>query len=583
MNPTPARVLPLCTQPPEGDRVGTLLTLMAHARGCRTPAEVAEFLDPAPGLRNPLPAMRDTAKAVARMIAAIRRGEAITLFSDYDCDGVTSAAQCVNLLRAAGHKNYRVYIPDRFVEDYGITAAAAARCLQEQHPALIVATDCGSTATAELGWLQQQGVEVIVLDHHPVGPAVDHPAFAHLNPKADPGLAGNPAVQDASRLSAAGLAFFFCQLVAAEMQIPWDQETNLLMAGLGTYVDVMPLAGTNRALVKHSLALANSPVIRKLPGLTALLDATGWSGRRITDYTYGFILGPCLNATGRMTHARASLQLVCSLSGGSARERALVLTASNNDRKAQQERIYREAIVQAEQLLAEAPQTQALVLANAEWHPGIVGIVAGKIRERFHRPVIVLARLESGIWKGSGRSMAAVDLGGLATRAATEGIVTGGGGHAMACGVKLTDAQLDPFRRWFPDQVAQLAPDLTPTYEVIGNADWLSGEEWTEFFTRGAPFGQGNPRPLLLVEADDLRWGPEPATKRDGAIWALKAGLGTAHHRDLTVTWTDMDQARLILAPEQKVRLFVEFSRHGATSGRHYDNWYVHHGELRAA
>ena len=583
MNPREARITPLCPAVPDGDRVTALLGLLARARGCRTEAEAAAFLDPAPPIANPLPALRDTRKAVDRLAWAIRGGEKITIFSDYDCDGVTSAAQCVNLLRAAGYTNYRVYIPDRFIEDYGLTAEAVERCLNEQHPSLIVATDCGSAAAGVLETLKTRGIDVIVLDHHQIKMGAAHPAYAHLNPKCDPGYAADATVQDAARMSAAGLAYFFCQLVAEQLCLPWDPEANLLLAGLGTYVDVMPLVGLNRALVKHSLRLANSDVVNRLPGITALLQAAGWSNRAVTDYTYGFILGPCLNATGRMAHARASLQLLCSRDPAAARERARQLTAANQERKQVQEGICREAFEQAEKRLAADPETRLLAVCNPDWHSGIVGIVAGRLRERFNRPAIVLGRLENGIWKGSGRSVDSIDLGAIALEAVQAGVISGGGGHGMACGVKLADAQLDGFLAWLARRATKISADLTPVFEVIGDADWLTADQWCEFFTRGAPFGQGNPRPLVLLEAADLAWGPEPATKQGGAIWALKAGYVTSTHRELTVVWPDLDRARRVLAPEQKVRLVLDFSRSNGSNGHRYDNWYVQHGEPRAA
>jgi single-stranded-DNA-specific exonuclease len=577
----PARISRLCPARPDQDAVTTLLAVLAGARGCGTPAEVQAFLDPAPAVENPLPVLRETRRAVDRLAWAMRAGETVTIFSDYDCDGVTSAAQCVNLMRAAGYTNYRVYIPDRFIEDYGLTAAALDRCLNEQHPTLILATDCGSGARDELRVLKARGVDVIVLDHHQVGPGGDHPAYAHLNPKADPAFASSATVQEAARMSAAGLTYFFCQLVAAELGVAWDAEANLLLAGLGTYVDVMPLTGLNRGLVKHSLRLANSPVVQRLPGIVALLQATGWSGRSVTDYTYGFILGPCLNATGRMTHARASLSLLCSRDPAAAQERARALTASNQERKQVQDGVCREAFAQAAQIMAEDPATKILALSAPHWHSGIVGIVAGRVRERFHRPVIALGRLDHGIWKGSGRSVDTVDLGSLVAQAVQAGVVAGGGGHPMACGVKLSDAQLPGFLAWIRERAQRLEADLTPSFEVIGDAGWLTGDQWLDFFTRGAPFGQGNPRPLIVLDADDLAWGPEMATKHDGSAWALRAGFAAPGLGELTVVWTDMDRARLVLAPGQKVRLMLEFSRGTGSNGRRYDNWYVQRGEHR--
>lgn len=578
-----AQISPICPEIPSSadDRLAWMLTALARARGCKSADEVGAFLDPLPPLVNPLLELSDIDKALRRIEQALKEGEAITIFGDYDCDGVTSVAQWINLFRAAGHTNYRVYIPDRFIEDYGLTPAAVEKCLSSQKPRLIIAVDCGSTSIEALELLKSKGVDVIVIDHHQVHSDELHPSFAHLNPKGDPRLSTSTALQDAALMSAAGLVFFVADRLAELAGIAkWDRVANLLLAGLGTYVDVMPLLGTNRALVKHSLAIANTPAIHRVIGLSSLLEANGWRGKKVTEYTYGFVLGPSINATGRLAHAKTSLSLLCALRPETARARAKDLVVSNNERKKIQDGICKEAFAQAEQILAAVPETKILVLYGKDWHTGIVGIVAGKIRERFGRPAIVMARLENGFWKGSGRSIPDVDIGGFVKRAVDAGIITAGGGHAMACGVKLLDGQVADFVSWVGDQGALLQTDLVAVHEVVGDADWLTTDQWVDFFNRGAPFGQGNPRPALFIRNAQSIWGPEAARKSDGTVWALRAGIRTPAHPAMTVTWTDLHKARLVLAPDQRIELACTFARNQGADGRLFDNWNVIYGEL---
>lgn len=560
--------------------VPQLLRNLALARGCSTIEQVKEFLNPQPALHNPLLELADLEKALERTVRAIRSGEAITIFGDYDCDGVTSTAQFVNLLRASGHTNWRCYIPDRFIEDYGLTIPAVEACLNTQKPALIIAVDCGSSAIEALEFLRAKSVDVIVLDHHQVHHAGPHPSFAHLNPKGDPRIESSALLQDAARMSAAGLCYFFCSLVADRAQLAWDKDANLVLGGLGTYVDVMPLVGTNRALVKHSVRLANGATLRKIPGLLALVEQTGWYGRPITEFTFGFVLGPCLNATGRLTHAKASLNLLCAQTTERAVERAKELVEANAERKSIQDGILSEAIQQAETVVKADPDTKVLVLYGSKWHTGVVGIVAGRIRERFNRPTIVMARLDNGYWKGSGRSVPSFDIGSFVTAAVREKVLTSGGGHAAACGVKLTDEQIAGFVMWTKDRSSQITADFSPEFEVAGDLDWLAPEEWAQFFHAGAPWGQGNPRPAIVAPSVEIAWGPEPRKRRDQTVWCLQAGLRTGTADPVVVTCDNLDLARHLLAPEQKLYLLLEFSRTVGQDGRRFDNWRVAHGEI---
>lgn len=560
--------------------VDALLDSLARARGCSTDEEVQRFLNGSEDLHNPLDRLTAIERAVDRVLLAIRNGENITIFGDYDCDGVTSSAQCINLLRAARHSKYRVYIPDRFIEDYGLTMDAVTSCIDSQNPKLIIAVDCGSTSFDALRFLRERGIDVIVLDHHQVEDCDEHPAFAHLNPKGDPRLASDPVLQDAVRMSAAGLAFFFCWKVAERGGFPWDLDANLILAGFGTYADVMPMVGINRELVRRALMHANSHTINRVPGLVELLKANNYT-KAITEHTFGFILGPCFNAAGRLTHAKASLSLACAITNEKAKELAVELLAQNNERKRIQESILAEATAQASAIMSAAPETKVLILYGRDWHTGVIGIVAGRIRERFHRPTIVLARLDTGFWKGSGRSIPTIDIGSFVRDAVREKVITGGGGHSNACGVKMTDEELPEFIGWVKENAGRLSNDLVPRLEVVGNVDLLSADEWETFYRLGAPFGQGNPRPFVLAEAPILKWGPEPAFKADReTVWGVKASFTTTVHKNLNVVHTVPTEGMTLIAPQTPLRLVLDFSRSEGKDGRVWDNWKIVHGEI---
>lgn len=573
--PLPWMAEPILPDTPMEPRA--LLHAYAQLRGAKTEGEIEAFLSPSPALTNPLVAMSGLSRAIHRVSQAIEKGETITVFGDYDCDGVTSSVLVRDVLLAAGHPTGSLwcYIPDRMIEGYGLSLKAASACIERQHPTLIIAVDCGSNSFETIAWLKGQGIDVIVIDHHSVLPSPEgkHPAYAHLNPKAEFGL--NPALtQDATTLSAAGLCYFFAESIASVLEVPtWERDRALILGGLGSLVDVMPLVGTNRALVKYALALANNPdVLRSIPGLAALGMASKL--KAFSTYAFGFVVGPCLNASGRLEHARTAVQLLSTRRIEKAKPLAEQLVATNNERKQIQERILDEATAQAAQFMEAWPETKVLFLAQEDWHPGIVGIVAGRIREQFRRPAIVAARMEDGFWKGSARSIPGFDLGALVTKAVAAGILAGGGGHAAAAGVKFTAEQHPKIHEWLLRETRDIEIETVTTYPILGDADGLPVDESAEVLEALSPFGMGNPTPYFTLENAVLCWGPKELTRRsDSSVWALKAGFRT-RIGTLFVTWANEEQARAVWREGANYRMVLRFSRSNNAQGV-FDEWTV--------
>ncbi len=507
-----------------------VLVKFASARGCSETTQAAEFLAPDISkveIRNSFSQLRDFPRAAERVFRAIEKKERISLFSDYDTDGVTSVVEMRDFLLAAGHPNekLRIFIPDRFEQDYGLTLKAIKSVVEIHQPQLMIITDCGSNSFDSLAILRTAGVDTIVLDHHDVHapPGGVHPATAHLNPKGDAPFGSHGEHAELCRLCAAGLAFMFCDALAKLRPCAtWDRDRALILAGLGTLVDVMPLVGVNRVLVRKSLQLINRPEIRaRVPGLGAMREVFGI--QITTPYSYGFQIGPALNASGRMAHARKAVQLLAASNIAEAWPLAQELVTANKTRKAVQQSILTEAIDAADQTLLDEPATKLLMLCAPHWHQGIVGIVAGRIRELYSRPVIVCGQNDAGYWKGSGRSVPGFDLGGLVGEAFKAGLITSGGGHAAAAGLKYTREQRAHFEAWLRHRMAGVTLDTTPEYDILGHADEFSVPTWVTILDRLEPFGAGNPKPFFLVES--ARLADDQGTK---LARADGAGCGTS-------------------------------------------------------
>jgi single-stranded-DNA-specific exonuclease len=457
--------------------------------------QCAQFL--APSLRDSLPdplQFKDMAEAVARLEAALRKTETIAIFGDYDVDGATAAALLWRFLTAAGGKLV-VYIPDRQREGYGPNATALQK-LRADGAAIAITVDCGITAHAALDAAAACGLDMIVVDHHLGEPTLPR-AVAVINPNRldESGQCRN--------LAAVGVAFLLAVALNRRLrESGWYSDARpepdlmalLDLVALGTICDVVALTGLNRALVTQGLK-----VIRRRGniGLAALADIAK-VGERLDAYHAGFILGPRINAGGRVGASDLGVRLLSTEDVVEARNIAAQLNQLNDERRAIEARVLEEAIAQVD----GGGKIGPLVFAVSEnWHPGVVGIVASRLKERYNRPACV-ASIAAGQAKGSGRSLTGVDLGSAVIAARQAGLLVNGGGHAMAAGFTADLAKLDAFRDFLGARVSEAIGDAEPVPELSIDGALSANAATPEFaaiLDKLAPFGSGNSEPRLAL------------------------------------------------------------------------------------
>ena len=455
-------------------------------KGFNTVDEVQAFLQPRlKSLTDPfsLPNMK---AAVTRILAALDRRERIVLFGDYDVDGVTSLALLAETLRAYGAIP-DLFLPLRMEEGYGLSHDSVQRCIQQFHPQLLIALDCGTSSGAEIVDLRKRGVEVIVLDHHEPKSALPE-CVAVVNPKVDP---GSPL----HYLCSVGIVFKLCHALLKTRPIDFDLKSKLDLVALGTVADIVPLHGENRTLVQRgAIEIARST----RPGLKKLIEVSGVRPPIFTE-DIGYRLGPRLNAAGRLSTAEKSLRLLLTPDETEATELAAFLDKQNRARQEVEKRI----LAAAEDKIAkefDPSRDAAIVVFERDWHPGVLGIVASRIAHKYHRPAIVIGLDENGVGKGSGRSIEGFNLVQTLTRCADR--IDKYGGHEMAAGLTVQEKNLDLFAKQFR-QVARdllsdedLQPRLRLDHEISFaelNFDFLGWHEMLQ------PFGNGNPQPLFLA------------------------------------------------------------------------------------
>ena len=475
-----------------------LLARVLAARGADVGSSPA-YLDPK--LRNSMPdpnILADMAPAVERLARAIERQETIAILGDYDVDGAASAALVAGYLRAAGVE-FLIHIPDRLTEGYG-PSLEAVRMIAGSGAKLLVTVDCGSGSGGPLSEAARLGLDTLIIDHHQIELPFP-PAVAIVNPNRPDDLSG------LGHLCAAGVAFMVLVAVHRRLKAAgfWDgrDPPDLLAAldlvALGTVADVVPLIGLNRALVVKGLSVMRC---RERPGLAALFDVAGANGPP-TVFQLGFLVGPRINAGGRIGDAALGARLLLTRDVTEAQRIATVLDELNRDRRA----IEIEALerAEAEALLAlEADQADPVLVAAAEgWHPGIVGLVAARLRERFERPAFAIA-LSGGIGTGSGRSIPGVDLGRVVRAAVGSGLLLRGGGHAMAAGVTIEAAKLDAFRHFLRarlgDEVMVRRQDAALVIDTTLSANGATPDLLAALEAAG-PFGAGSPEPVVALPA----------------------------------------------------------------------------------
>ncbi len=454
----------------------------------------------APTLRDQMPdpaTLVDMDKAAERLAAAVDAAEPIAIFGDYDVDGATSSALLARFFGAIGTP-VRVYIPDRIQEGYGPNAPALLR-LRAEGIKLVVTVDCGITAFEPLAEAKAAGLEIVVVDHHGAEPRLPE-AVAVVNPNRLDDTSGQGA------LAAVGVSFLLAIAVnrrlrdtgwyAAKGRAEPDLLALLDLVALGTVADVVPLTGLNRALVVQGLKVMAR---RGNAGLAALSDVA-----RIDEkpgaFHAGFLLGPRVNAGGRVGEAGLGARLLMTNDADEALRLAQQLDGYNSERRGIEAVVLEEASTQAEQTHDGGG---IVFVASEGWHPGVIGIVAARLKDRFNRPAIVIA-LDGGTGKGSGRSIEGVDLGSAIIAARQQGLLINGGGHRMAAGLTVEAARLDELKAFLAARIdAEIAAGaIVPTLNIDGAISVAGATtELVETLDRLAPFGAGNPEPRFAVSA----------------------------------------------------------------------------------
>ena len=453
--------------------------------------DAAVFLDPK--LRTTLPdpsILQDADKAAARILDGIAAKETIWIFSDYDVDGGTSAAQMIRWGRALGYE-FELYIPDRIKEGYGPTAAAFDT-LKAQGADLVITLDCGAAAYEALRHAASIDLPVIVVDHHLMGDDTP-PAFAIVNPNRSDDTSG------LGHLAAAGVTFML--LVALQrtaksrgMEIDFNLTSLLGLTALGTICDVVSLTGINRTFVRQGLKVLSR---NDNVGVAALADIADIAPP-YTVYHAGFVIGPRLNAGGRIGQANMGAELLSTENTQTAYGHAAELHRVNQDRRDMQDKILSEALT-----LAEAKsENPVIVVAMKDWHAGIIGIVAGRLKDRFEKPAIVIGIDEDGLAKGSGRSIKGVNLGQAISDAKAAGLLLSGGGHAMAGGLTIDTSKIDDFEAFLAETLAEDVSDATANPST--NIDALLSvtavsTDILDTIKGIGPYGMGNPLPVFAL------------------------------------------------------------------------------------
>jgi single-stranded-DNA-specific exonuclease len=461
-------------------------------RGYDTPQLAREFLSATMEQQHDPFLFPDMDKAVHRLKQALDGGEKILIYGDYDVDGVTSTAMLMRWLKSL-KADVTWHIPHRIHDDYGVNEKAV-RAAAREGVSLILTADCGITAVKEVVVANELGVDVIVTDHHEPSDTLP-PAVAVINPKR------HDTNYPFADLAGVGVAF---KLATAYMRTFSPQhETGLQRAfldlvSLGTVADVMPLVGENRLIVREGLKLI--PHTKKL-GLRALLSTNSLHGKPITAYHIGFVLGPRLNAAGRMDTARKAADLLLTIDEQEAAQLAQQLNQANRERQEEEKRIFEEAVKMVE---GDGALPPALVLGSPHWHRGIVGLVASRLVERFYRPTLLIA-FDGDVGKGSGRSIEAFHLLDALRRCSHH--LEKCGGHRLAAGLAVKVDKFPVFREAFCQVAGELlsADDLRRRVTIDCE---LSGSDLTprlvEELHQLEPFGSGNPQPTLCLRRAEV-------------------------------------------------------------------------------
>ncbi len=461
-----------------------------------TPDETERFLDPT--IRDLLPnpaSLTDMERAAERIAKAIRNREKVAIFGDYDVDGASSSALLKRFLAFYGIEA-EIYIPDRIFEGYGPNPEAM-RELVARGASLIVTVDCGTNSAPSIDAALRAGAEVVVLDHHQVGGPLPM-AVAVVNPNREDDLSGQ------GHLCAAGVVFLTLVQTARVLRIerPQDAQPDLLsmldLVALATICDVVPLTGINRAFVVKGLVAARQ---QKNVGLAALARVAR-IGEPIGTFHLSFLIGPRINAGGRIGDAALGSRLLATEDPVEAGQVAETLDRLNQERQAMEQQMLAEARAEADAELAGGAGPAIIVTASQQWHPGIVGLLASRLKDHARRPAFAVAFNPNGVGTGSGRSITGFDLGKLVREAAAQGLIVKGGGHAMAAGITVERDKLGALRAFFEERAASDVFRLQED-EVLDIDAALAAEGATigllETLEKAGPFGAGHVAPVFVL------------------------------------------------------------------------------------
>jgi single-stranded-DNA-specific exonuclease len=501
-----------------------LITRVLAGRGV-TVDEAVEFLDPT--LRGLMPdpyKLTDCEKAAKRIAEAIKMRQPVAIFGDYDVDGASSSALMYRFFSHFGVTS-EIYIPDRVFEGYGPNPAAIDQLI-DNGAKLIVTVDCGSTSHEALAAAAKRNIDVVVIDHHQVTHDLP-PCHALVNPNREDDLSGQ------GHLCAAGVVFLV--LVATlrllrEAGHPQARSIDLLqwldIVALATVCDVVPLKGLNRAYVVKGLIAARH---QGNAGLSALFRKAGLAGP-VTPYHFGFLIGPRINAGGRISDAALGSRLLTLEDPNEAEAIAERLDELNRDRQVMEAHMLQEAEAEALAEYGDGTRASVIVTAHEKWHPGIVGLIAARLKEKFKRPAFAIAFDPNGKGTGSGRSINGFDMGKMVRAAVDEGLLVKGGGHAMAAGLTVERDKLGKLRGFFTERAEKTVATLVANETLkIDGAIGASGAtiDLIDRLETAGPYGSGHSQPIFAIPSHRVR---------DARI------VGEKH---VKVTLEAMDNARL--------------------------------------
>jgi single-stranded-DNA-specific exonuclease len=501
-----------------------ILCRVLAARGVEL-EQAENFLNPTlRGLMPPPSALRDLEKGADRLAHAIMSGEKIGIITDYDVDGVSSGALMLRFLRAVG-SNASVYIPDRVTEGYG-PSQRAVQSLKEQGTQLMLTLDCGVQSHDPLAHAADLGMDAIIVDHHQASAELPR-AHAVINPNRMDDTSG------LGHLCAAGVTFMLVATTSKALRTKGHYasptgEPNLLqwleLVALATVCDVVPMKGLNRAYVTQGLKVMSR---RENHGLAALADVAGLK-RRPDAYALGFMLGPRLNAAGRVGHADEAIALLMAQDRGEAMHLAQELDILNRQRQTIEMRVVDEAKAQAERSLGKERNASVIVTAAENWHPGVVGLAAARLKESFRLPSFALAISKTtGLATGSGRSITGVDLGSAVRRALEAGVIEKGGGHAMAAGLTVKVDRLSDLRQVLEDALSKQVDAARDDALLVDGALTASGAslDLIELLEQAGPYGSGHAQPVFVFPAHRVLYADKAGT--DHIRCTLAASDGT--------------------------------------------------------